>query len=144
MLICSNHNINFCLLCQHCAQCCSLLICYAEYCASIKTHGMSYGPWKWGTSNGVSILTVGIPESQIFKLIFLRIFPSRTLDKIPTCILGLLGHAAFYEDEIHYGVCLYTDQCVSLSFIVRVKVKWVLCYCVIGSKPVVYGEYFKT
>jgi len=37
--------------------------------------------------------------------------------------LGLLGHAAFYEDETRYGVCPYADLRGNLSFIVRVKVK---------------------
>ena len=46
--------------------------------------------------------------------------------KIPTraySILGLLGHAAFYEDETRYGVCPYADLRGNLSFIVHVKVK---------------------
>ena len=49
--------------------------------------------------------------------------------KIPirVFILGLLGHAAFYEDKTYCGVCLYADQRGNLSFIVRVKVNWVLC-----------------
>ena len=38
-------------------------------------------------------------------------------------ILGLLGHAAFYEDETRYGVCPYADLRGNLSFIVHVKVK---------------------
>jgi len=38
-------------------------------------------------------------------------------------ILGLLGHAALYEDETHYGVCPYADLRGNLSFTVRVKVK---------------------
>ena len=59
-------------------------------------------------------------------------------------ILGLLGHAAFYEDESRYEVCPYTDQRGDLSFVVCVKVKWVLCYFVIVSRPVAYVEYCKT
>ena len=58
-------------------------------------------------------------------------------------ILGLLGHAAFYEDETHYGIFPYADQRENLSFIVCVKVKWVLCYFVIVSRPVAYVEYSK-
>ena len=50
-------------------------------------------------------------------------------------ILGLLGHAVFYEDETRYGVYPYAGN---LSFIMRVKVKWVLCYFVIVSRPVAY------
>ena len=46
--------------------------------------------------------------------------------KIPT--RAYLGHAAFYEDETRYEVFPYADQRGNLSFIVRVKVKWVLCY----------------
>ena len=41
--------------------------------------------------------------------------------KIPT--RAYLGHAAFYEDETHYGVFPYADQRGNLSFVVRVKVK---------------------
>ena len=49
--------------------------------------------------------------------------------KIPiwVFILGLLGHAAFYEDKTYYGVCPYADQHGNLSFIVRVRVIWALC-----------------
>ena len=38
-------------------------------------------------------------------------------------ILGLLGHAAFYEDETRCEVCPYADLRGNLSFTVRVKVK---------------------
>jgi len=55
--------------------------------------------------------------------------------KIPMRVY--LGHAAFYEDETRYVVYPYADQ---RSFIVCVKVKWVLCYFVIASRPVAYVE----
>ena len=38
----------------------------------------------------------------------------------------------------------YADQRGNLSFTVHVKVKWVLCYFVIVSRPVAYIEYSKT
>ena len=48
------------------------------------------------------------------------------------------------QDETHYGVFPYANQRGNLSFIVCVKVKWVLCYFVIVSRPVAYVEYSKT
>ena len=56
-----------------------------------------------------------------FNEIFLRIFPNGKYLRV--LIFGLLGHAAFYEDETRYGVCPYADLRGNLSFIVRVKVK---------------------
>ena len=59
-------------------------------------------------------------------------------------ILGLLGHAAFYEDETRYGDCPYADLRGNLSFIVRVKVKRVVFNFVIVSRLVAHVEYSKT
>ena len=44
-------------------------------------------------------------------------------------------------EETCYGVCPYTDQRGNL---VCIKVKWVLCYFIIVSRPVVYVDYSKT
>jgi len=46
--------------------------------------------------------------------------------------------------KTRYGVCPYTDQCVNLSFDMRIEVKWILCYFLIVSRPVAYVQYSKT
>ena len=42
-------------------------------------------------------------------------------------ILGVLGPAAFYEDETRYGVCPYANQRGNLSFIVCAKSSVLFC-----------------
>ena len=55
---------------------------------------------------------VGIPESGIFKRNFSPYIPQWNpgTKYLHVFILGLLGHAVFYEDEARYGVCTYANQ----------------------------------
>ena len=84
-------------------------------------------------------LYIGIPESWILNEIFSVYSPG-----IKYLHMFIFSHATFFEDETHYGVCPYADQHGNLSFIVCVKVKWVLCYFVMVSRSVAYMEYSKT
>ena len=102
---------------------------------------------EYSTAIYLWTLIIGIPESQIYNKFFYAYSPIEPWRKIrPSVyfILGLLDYAAFYKDKTHYEVCPYADQHENLSFYHAHKVKWVLCYFAIISRPVTYVEYSKT